>query len=248
MGEVRLTTESGIAVLTIDSAEVRNGITPEMADVIVDHCATVEADDRIGALVVTGANGTFCSGADTRRWDVQSDPASPEAYGNSSRIYRSFMAVGSVGVPTIAAGEGAAVGAGLNLLLTADLRVVSRKMRLIAGFPRAGIHPGGGFFSLAGRCIGSEGTAALGLFNQEISGERAAATGLSWEVTEPGQALSRALEFAAEAAVDPDLSRQMVRSMRLELGPPQLPWPAAVELERGVQMWSFRRSQQRSQA
>lgn len=231
-------------MLTIDSAEVRNGITPEMADVIVDHCATVEADDSIGALVVTGANGTFCSGADSRRWDVQADPASPEAYGNSSRIYRSFMAVGSVGVPTIAAGEGAAVGAGLNLLLTTDLRVVSRKMRLIAGFPQAGIHPGGGFFSLVGRRIGSEGTAALGLFNQEVSGEWAAAAGLSWEVTEPGQALARALELA----VDPGLSRQMVRSMRLELGPPQLPWPAAVELERGAQMWSFRRSQQRSQA
>jgi enoyl-CoA hydratase len=248
MGEVRLTTDSGVAVLTIDSAEVRNGITPEMADTIIDSCAAVEADDGIGALIVTGANGTFCSGADTRRWDVQADPASPEAYGNSTRIYRSFMAVGTVGVPTIAAGEGAAVGAGLNLLLAADLRVVSRRMRLIAGFPRAGLHPGGGFFSLAGRRIGSEGAAAMGLFNQEISGEQAAVTGLAWEVTEPGHALTRALELAGEAAADPGLSRQMVRSMRMELGPPQLPWPAALEMERGVQMWSFRRSQQRSQA
>jgi enoyl-CoA hydratase len=248
MGEVRLTTESGVAVLTLDSPDVRNGITPAMADAITDSCAAVESDDSIGALVVTGANDTFCSGADTRQWNVQADPASPEAYGNSSRIYRSFLAVGAVGVPTIAAGEGAAVGAGLNLLLSTDIRVISRRMRLIAGFARAGLHPGGGFFSLAGRRIGGEGAAALGLFNQEMSGERAAATGLAWELTEPGQALERALELAAEAAVDPGLSRQMVRSMRLELGPPGLPWQAALEVERGVQMWSFRRSQQRSQA
>jgi enoyl-CoA hydratase len=245
MGEVRLTTDSGVAVMTLDSPEVRNGITPEMADVIVASCAAVEADLSIGALVITGANGTFCSGADTRRWDVQADPASPEAYENSSRIYRSFVSVGSVGVPTIAAGEGAAVGAGLNLLLAADLRVVSRRMRLIAGFPRAGLHPGGGFFALAGHRIGAEGAAAMGLFDQEISGERAAAAGLAWELTEPGLALDRALELAQAAARDPELSRRMVRSMRTELGPPRLPWPAALELERGVQMWSFRRAQRK---
>jgi enoyl-CoA hydratase len=246
VGEVRLSVDAGVAVVTVDSPEVRNGITPEMADSIVEHCEAVDADPGIGALVVTGANGTFCSGADTRRWDVQADPAAPQAYDNSSRIYRSFLAVGSVGVPTIAAGEGAAVGAGLNLFLAADLRVVARNMRLIAGFPRAGIHPGGGFFSLVGRRLGSEGAAAMGLFDQEVSGERAAATGLAWELVEPGEALARALEVAGRAARDPELSRRSVRSMRLELGPPQMPWAAAVELERGVQMWSFRRAQRRN--
>lgn len=247
MGEVILAVDSGVALITLDSAEVRNGITPEMADTIVAHCNTIDSDPSIGAVVITGANETFCSGADTRRWDVQSDPAGSEAYSNSSRIYSAFMRVGSVAAPTVVAAEGAAVGAGLNLLLAADLCVVSRTVRLIAGFPRAGIHPGGGFFSLVGRRMGSEAAAAMGLFDQEIDGERAVAIGLAWEATEPGSALSRALELASRAAVDPELSRQMVRSMRTELGPPQLPWPAAVELERGVQMWSFRRARAEGQ-
>ncbi len=243
MSEVHLTVDGGVALMTLDSVEVRNALTPEMADMIVAHCETVDSDPSIGALVITGANETFCSGADTRRWDVQADPAGPEAYSNSSRIYSAFLRVGSVAAPTVVAAEGAAVGAGLNLLLAADLRVVSRTVRLIAGFSRAGLHPGGGFFSLAARRMGSESAAAMGLFDQEIDGARAVAIGLAWEVTEHGAALPRALELARRAAVDPELSRQMVRSMRTELGPPQLPWPAAVELERGVQMWSFRRAE-----
>lgn len=242
MGDVTLSVESAVAVVTIDSRETRNGITPEMADALLGHLETIDSSPSIGALVLTGANQTFCSGADTRRWDVQSDPAGAEAFANSSRIYSTFLRLGESAVPTIAAGEGAAVGAGLNLLLAADLRVVSRDMRLLAGFARAGIHPGGGFFSLAARALGRDGAAAMGLHNQEISGADAARRGLAWETTEPGAALTRALELAAESAKDPELSRQMVRSMRLQLGAPQIPWDAAIEVERGAQMWSFRRA------
>ncbi len=248
MGDVHLEVDDGVALLTLDSADVRNGLTPEMAGTLIRHCDAVDADPSIGALVLTGANGTFCSGADTRRWNVQSDPAAPEAYTNSSRLYASFGRVGSLAVPTIAAGEGAAVGAGLNLLLATDLRIVSQTMRLIAGFARAGLHPGGGFFSLAGRRMGAEATAAISVFDQEISGERAVTLGLAWEAIEPSQVVPRALELARHAAVDPELSRQAVRSMRVELGPPQLTWPAAVEFERGAQMWSFRRAQQEGQS
>ena len=242
MAEVTLAVDSGVAIVTIDSRETRNGITPEMADALLGHLETVDGSPSIGALVLTGANRTFCSGADTRRWDVQSDPAGAEAFSNSSRIYLTFLRLGTCAVPTIAAGEGAAVGAGLNLLLAADLRIVARDMRLLAGFARVGIHPGGGFFSLAARALGRDGAAAMGLYNQEISGAAAAQRGLAWEATDPGAALTRALELAAESAKDPELSRQMVRSMRLQLGPPQVPWDAAIEVERGVQMWSFRRA------
>jgi enoyl-CoA hydratase len=154
--------------------------------------------------------------------------------------------VGSLAVPSIAAVRGAAVGAGLNLAMATDLRVVARDARLIAGFQRIGIHPGGGFFTLAARLGGREASTAMGLFGEELSGERAMALGFAWEAVDSEQVPDRARALASRVAADPELARVTARSLRLELGPPNISWPAAVELERGPQLWSRQRLQERS--
>lgn len=241
MGEVRVERVGNVALVTISSPEVRNGLTPEMGRQLVSICDGIDADSGIGAAVVRGDAGTFCSGADTRGWGVNRDPASPEAYARTSDTYGAFTRVGTLAVPTVAAVRGAAVGAGMNLLLATDLRVVASDARLMAGFLRIGIHPGGGFFTLAGRLAGREGAAAMGLFSQEISGSRAVELGLAWEAVADDQVEPRSRELAATAARDPELARQAVACLRTELGPPGTSWAAAVELERGAQMWSQRR-------
>lgn len=242
MGEVMLDRDdAGVAIITISSPEVRNGLTPAMGVELSAVCDQVDADPSIGAAVVRGDAGTFCSGADTRAWATNLDPASEEAFANTSAVYGAFVRVGHLGVPTVAAVRGAAVGAGCNLLLAADLRIVARDARILAGFLRIGIHPGGGFFTLAARTAGREAAAALGLFGAEISGTRAVEIGLAWEAVSDDQVEPRAIDLARIAARDPELSRRSVASLRAELGPPQVPWLAAVEMERGVQMWSQRR-------
>jgi enoyl-CoA hydratase len=241
MGEVRLSKEGSVGVITVSNPEVRNGLTIEMADQLVEACEEIDADQSLGATVIQGDSGTFCSGADTRTWGPMVDPASEEAYALTSKVYGAFIRFGHLAVPSIAAVRGAAVGAGMNLMLAADLRVVASNARLIAGFLRIGIHPGGGFFTLSGRLAGREGAAAMGLFNQEISGERAVEIGLAWESLVDDQVEVRALELAIAASKDPALVRAALSSFRTELGPPPVPWLAAVEIERGVQMWSQRR-------
>ena len=240
-GEVITTRKGAVAVITVSSPEVRNGLSPEMGGQLVAACDAVDADPAVGAVVVRGAGGTFCSGADTRRWDGMGDPASDEAYDVISAVYDAFVRVGTLGVPTIAAVRGAAVGAGLNLMLATDLQVVAEDARLIAGFVRIGIHPGGGFFTLAGRMGGRRAAAALGLFGEEVSGRRAVELGLAWEAVPDDHVEDRALELATRAAGDPLLARRAVASFRTELGPPAVSWPAALAMERGVQMWSQRR-------
>ncbi len=240
-GEVITTRKGAVAVITVSSPEVRNGLSPEMGGQLVAACDAVDADPAVGAVVVRGAGGTFCSGADTRRWDGMGDPASDEAYDVISAVYDAFVRVGTLGVPTIAAVRGAAVGAGLNLMLATDLQVVAEDARLIAGFVRIGIHPGGGFFTLAGRMGGRRAAAALGLFGEEVSGRRAVELGLAWEAVPDDHVEDRALELATRAAGDPLLARRAVASFRTELGPPSVSWPAALAMERGVQMWSQRR-------
>lgn len=241
MGRVLLDKQDGVATLVVESPEVKNGLTPEMGNEILRHCDDIDADEQIGAAVVMGAEGTFCSGADRRRWNPGTDQAADAAFKETGAVYGAFRRVGDLKVPTIAAVRGAAVGAGLNLMLATDLRVVADDARIIAGFLRIGLHPGGGFFTIAGRTAGREATAALGLFSEEIDGIRAEQLGLAWDSVPDGDVEKRALDIARRTAQDPELAREAVRSFRTELGPPAIGWEAALHFERATQMWSQRR-------
>lgn len=242
-GHVTLDRNDGVALITVSSTEVRNALTPEMGMQLVELCDTIDADASIGAAVIRGGDGTFCSGADTRRWGKNDDPVSEEGYESTLAIYAAFVRVGQLKVATVAAVRGSAVGAGMNLFMATDLRVVATNARLLGGFLRIGLHPGGGFFSLAGRLAGRQTAAAIGLFGEEISGQRAVELGLAWEAVKDEEVEDRAMELARYAAIDPLLARRALESYRFELDPSPVSWPAAVAMERGVQMWSQRRRQ-----
>jgi enoyl-CoA hydratase len=249
-GSVELVRDGAVAAITLRQPEIRNALNLTMAAQLQAICSEIDDDDSIGCVVIRGADGTFCSGADTSVWDTAfADPAHDRAYDEIDQMYASFVRVGELKPPTVAAIRGAAVGAGLNLALATDLRIVAADARLLAGFLKARVHPGGGFFSIASRTAGREATAALGLFSEEISGERAVEIGLAWQALPDGEVEDRALELAARAARDPLLARRAARSFRLETQGASLPWPSALELERGVQLWTFgRRARRRSEA
>jgi enoyl-CoA hydratase len=135
----------------------------------------------------------------------------------------------------------------VNLMLATDLRIVSETSRIMTGFMKIGLHPGGGHFSLLGRLAGREAAAALSLFGDEIDGRRAAEIGLAWIALPEAEVEGRAIEIARRAAADPELARAAARSMRIELGPPAISWPAALEVEKAIQMWSLRRREPEGQ-
>ena len=107
--------------------------------------------------------------------------------------------------------------------------------------PRTPAHPAGGHFGLLAGRAGAEAAAAAGVFGEEISGLRAVQLGLAWEALPSEQVEERAAELARRPARDPQLARKATASLRTELGPPRLPWAAALEVERGAQLWSLRR-------
>jgi enoyl-CoA hydratase len=242
MDEVRVEIEDGVALLVLAATDRRNALTGEMAQAMIDACEQIDADDSVGAVIVHGEGGYFCAGAhrDTLAGHG-ADPATTEAFFGLDVVYRSFARVGELAPPTIAAVEGGAVGAGVNLAYATDLRIVAQDAKILAGFVRIGLHPGGGHFALSGRLAGREATMAASVFGESISGARAAELGIAWEALPAEQVLPRAREIAARAGADPALSRRVVRSARQELGPPAIPWPVALDAERGPQMWSLRR-------
>ncbi len=240
--ELTLERSGGVAVITLRAPRRRNALTVGMARAMAAACDEVDADASIGAVVVAAEGAYFCAGGDRETLAAAGrDPAAPEAYAGLSAIYEAFARVGRLEPPTIAAIRGGCVGAGTNLALATDLRVVADDARLASGFLPIGLHPGGGHSHLLARTAGRETANAMQLFGAAITGARAAELGLAWAAVPAAEVDAVAVELAAVPAADPELARRTARSMRTIAGPPAIPWPAALDVERAPQMWSMRR-------
>jgi enoyl-CoA hydratase len=241
MSEIRYEVSDGVAVVTLDAPARRNALTVAMAAELVAALDEADGDDRIGAVVI-GGGPSFCAGADRAVLAAAgADPAADGPFTDIEAIYQAFLRVGTVKTPTIAAIRGAAVGAGMNLALAPDLRVVAHDARLISGFLRIGLHPGGGHFTLLDRAAGHETAAAMGLFDAQLTGTRAVELGMAWLAVEDIAVDATAFDLAARAAADPALARRAAASFRRETNTPGTSWDVGVEVERSPQMWSMRR-------
>jgi enoyl-CoA hydratase len=174
--------DGGVAIVTLNAPDRHNAHTPSMADELISTFDEVDAKPEVGALVVRAVGKSFCAGGDIATLTAAGkDPAASDTYEGMGKIYDSFYRLGQVRVPTVAAVRGSAVGAGMNMLLAADLRIVAKDVRLLAGFLKRGMHPGGGHFVILSRLIGREAAAAMALFGEEVNGDKAVELGLAWE-------------------------------------------------------------------
>ena len=139
--------ENHIALITVNDPERRNAVTAEISAALRAAVDAAEANTDVHALIVTGAGKAFCAGADLT--------ALGEATEDGLRtIYDGFLAVANCALPTIAAVNGAAVGAGLNLALAADVRIAGPAALFDPRFQKLGIHPGGGATWMLQRAVG----------------------------------------------------------------------------------------------
>ena len=181
MSDIEIEVRDGVAVLTLNAPARRNALTVEMAQELIEACETIDRDPAVGAVVVRGEGDYFCAGGDRATLATAGeDPAAPDTFAGMSAIYRSFARVGELEPPTIAAVRGGAVGAGLNLALATDLRVVADDAVLLSGFVPIGLHPGGGHTALLGRLGSREAAAALTLFGERLTGAELVERGLAW--------------------------------------------------------------------
>jgi len=239
---VDVTVGEGVARLVLNNPRRKNAITLAMAAAIDDFCDLVADDPSIGAVIVDGVGSYFCSGADTRDLAASStDPASDEAMRRTSAVYGAFVRIGRLPVPSVAVVRGGAVGAGLNLAMATDVMLLTPDAVLDSGFLARRIHPGGGHLSLLGRSLSRQQAVAVGVLGARMDAEEAVRRGLAWAVHEAGSIATAAEELVRLAATDPALARRAMHSADLELGAGAVPWSAAIEVERGVQMWSLRR-------
>lgn len=240
-GSIELHVADGCAQLVLNNPTRRNAITHAMADELIRLCAEIDGREDVGAVVVSGSGSYFCSGADVAELAASSaDPTSDQALAQLSAVYRAFATLSRLSVPTIAAVAGGAYGAGLNLALACDVMLVTPDAVLASGFLRTGIHPGGGHLTLLLQRIGGQGAAAMALFSATLTGEEAVQRGLAWQVCPMDELVPTALRLAAAPARDSVLARAIKRSLIMERGA-GLSADTAIEVERGMQMWSLAR-------
>jgi enoyl-CoA hydratase len=230
-GELRVEVSDGVAVMTIAAPDRRNALTLPLTDDIVAAVDRLEADDDVRALVVTGAPPAFCAGADL------SHLGGSQREG-LSRIYQGFLRIGQSPLPTIAAVNGAAVGAGVNLALVCDVILAGTSARFDTRFLQLGLHPGGGHTWMLQRRVGPQATAAAVLFGEVLDGAEAARVGLAWRHLPDEDLLPAATAMAGRAAAAPP---DLVREVKRTLGDVATiaTHPEAVERELDVQVWSL---------
>ncbi|MGA0970408.1 MAG: enoyl-CoA hydratase [Ilumatobacteraceae bacterium] len=222
----------GIATLTLNAPDTRNTMTMPMVDEIVAAMDGFEADPTVAAVIVTGAGSAFCAGADLGNLQT----ASADSLG---RIYEGFLRIARSTLPTIAAVNGAAVGAGMNLALGCDVRLAARRAKFDTRFLQIGLHPGGGHTWMQRRIVGPQATFASVIFGEVVDGAEAERTGLVHRAVDDDQLMAAARDLAAGAASAPRdlvvLTKATIKSMAgVESH------AAAVQAELGPQVWTAR--------
>lgn len=230
MSLVTVSTTDRVATLTLNNPAERNTLTAPMVAEIIAAMDAIEPDDGIGAIVVTGAAPAFCAGANLGNLST----ASGDSLGT---IYEGFLRIARSPLPTLAAVNGAAVGAGMNLALGCDVRIAARRAKFDTRFLQLGLHPGGGHTWMFRRIAGPQATMAAVVFGEVMDGAEAERVGLVHRCVDDDQLLTTAQEMAARAAGAPrELAIRTKATIRQMAD--VVTHPEAVQTELVPQLWS----------
>jgi enoyl-CoA hydratase len=221
----------GVATVTLDDPDRRNALFPETVAGLIAAFDRLDADPEVGAVVITGTPPAFCAGgalADLERLSSAED---------AHAIYEGFLRVARSPLPTVAAVNGPAVGAGLNLALCCDLRLASPEARFDARFMHLGIHPGGGNTWMLRQVVGPQAAAAMVLFNQPVGGHEAERIGLVWRCVPTSELLADAGRLATQVASFPRALVQRTKQTLTAMAG-VADQEHAVDLEVDAQVWS----------
>jgi enoyl-CoA hydratase len=223
-------TADGVAVLRLNDPDRRNAINNTMVAEIGEALDVLESDGSTAALVVTGEGRAFCAGADLSQLGASREQGLRHIYGGFLRINESPLV-------TVAAVNGAAVGAGMNLALACDVRVVGTSARFDTRFLALGIGPGGGHTWWLQRLVGPQAAAAMVLCGQVIDADAAYRLGLAWQVVADDELVDTARDLAAAAASAPP---ELLRRTKATLAATSTGSHAeALETELVTQVWSM---------
>lgn len=239
MSLVELDFSGHIAVVELNDPDRRNALSLDMVAELIAAFDAIDAAPGVRAVVLAAAPPAFCAGADRTLLDgVSAHP--DQAAARLEAIYDGFLAVARCAVPTIAAVDGPAVGAGMNLALACDVRLAGPRARFDPRFVQLGLHPGGGHTWMLQRIVSSQTAAAAVLFGEPIDADTALRCGLVWDVVASEDLVAAAREMARTAATADRELLQRIKTTLTEIRSLDT-LGAAVRRELEDQVWSFDR-------
>jgi enoyl-CoA hydratase/carnithine racemase len=192
----------GVAVLTLDLPERRNAMTAELTAAWTQTLARLGADTAVRAVVVTGEGKAFCAGGDLSWIGESPDLSVADIRDRMLPFYRAWLAIRDLEVPTIAAVNGPAIGAGLCLALACDLRYAARGAVMSAPFVGLGMHAGMAATWLLPEAVGIPVARELLLTGRTVDADEALRIGLVNGVSEPDALLDDVLAVASRIAAN----------------------------------------------
>jgi enoyl-CoA hydratase len=227
---VRTDLTDGVAMITLNDPARRNSVTAELSIAVEAACREISAGRAARAVIVTGAGPAFSAGGDLATLTGRAVPLRD--------LYRGFEALADLNVPTLAAVNGPAVGAGMNFALACDMIIAAESARFDPRFLDVGIHPGGGHLWRLQARAGRQAAAAMVLFGEAVTGPQAVTHGLAWTCVPDGELLEKARVLAQRAARrSPELVRRTKASLSASV--PITNAREASDLEQVVQEWSM---------
>lgn len=201
----------GVALLVLDNPALRNAMSDEMTASWVTAIDELAGDRSLRVVVVTGAGSAFCSGGNTS-W-LAGEPGMSVDHLRTRMIsfYRAWLSIRRLEVPTIAALNGAAIGAGLCMPLACDLRFATPGAKLGVPFLKLGLHPGMAGTFLLPDVVGAAAARDLFLTGRLVAGEEALRLGLVSRLIEPEGFLDEVLEVAAGIAANAPIATRLTK-------------------------------------
>jgi len=219
---LRIEQDGPVVTITLNAPERRNAISSFAdCDEMEDACRRIARDDSLRCVIVTGADPAFCAGGDLKgmrdRTGIMAAKSAAEMRENYRRgIQRIPLALWELDLPTIAAINGPAIGAGLDLACMCDMRIASEKAIFAESFVRVGIVPGDGGAWLLPRAVGLAMAAEMSFTGDPLNAEQGLAAKLVSRVVPHADLLPAAKELAARVAKNPPQVLRMTKRLLRE--------------------------------
>src|SRR6478752_1303898 len=201
----------GVVLVTLDLPDRRNMMSAAMTASWGRAMAGLAADPSVRAVVVTGEGSAFCSGGDVSWIGAEPDATVDELRSRMLPFYRTWLSVRELEVPTIAAVNGAAIGAGLALALACDLRYAATSARLGVPFVKLGMHPGMAATWSLPEVVGPAAARDLLLTGRVVAADEALRLGLVSRVIDDATFLDEVLAVAADVAATAPIATRLTK-------------------------------------
>lgn len=213
MSDLEYGIRNRVAWIRLNRPDQKNAFTLEMIDDWVQHLQQAGADSEVGAIVLTGNGGSFCSGVDLAVIEDLQKRGDALAWKSLlwDRVHRIAFALERLDKPVIAAVAGAAVGAGMDMSLMCDLRFAGRSARFCEGYIRIGAVPGDGGCYFLPRLVGSAKALELFLSGEFVDAEEALRIGMVNRIYEDAELEERTQQFAEKIVAHSPVALRMIK-------------------------------------